>query len=176
MKDRSVEFPNRYRLEKVAGTSDVYDLTPVPGEVNEEGSAVNKSNFLPDSLASALGLSGDDPQVKDALDKLRTLVNTAQSTANGRAIMEAGSYKGTGTDSKTIYFSMRPDFVAIVDNQDSRISTFITHNTKYFYSITAIAAQYTATWTNSNTLQITTTNGNVFNSSSRTISWFAVGK
>lgn len=51
---------------------------------------------LTPAVATALGLTGN-PQVKDALNKLKTFVDTAQTTANGRAQIATGSYTGTGT-------------------------------------------------------------------------------
>ena len=53
--DRNVEFPNRYRLVKVPGTDDIYELEPAPGEVVAEGTFVNKANMLTDETAALLG-------------------------------------------------------------------------------------------------------------------------
>lgn len=52
VKDRVVQHPHRYKLTKVAGTDDVYDLERVPGTVSEEGTAVNRQLF--NSIDSAL--------------------------------------------------------------------------------------------------------------------------
>lgn len=57
MKDRNVEFPNRYHLTKVAGTDDIYDLTPAPGAVFDEGTFINKTTVLQDVTASLFGLN-----------------------------------------------------------------------------------------------------------------------
>lgn len=62
MKDRNVEFPRRYRMTKVTGTDDVYDLTPVPGEVWEEGTPRNVANDLSDATAALFGLTADAVQ------------------------------------------------------------------------------------------------------------------
>jgi hypothetical protein len=72
LKDRIVQYPNRFKLTQVSG--DIYDITPEPGIVTEAGDALNKANLLPDSLAAALGLSGN-PQPKDALSKLNDNIN-----------------------------------------------------------------------------------------------------
>lgn len=45
IKDRLVEHPNRFKLIAVPGMEGVYDLIPHPGEVTEEGTAVNKALF-----------------------------------------------------------------------------------------------------------------------------------
>ena len=56
IKDRNVEFPNRYKFTKVAGTDDIYDIEPAPGEVEEEGDYFNKANMLQDVTAEKYGL------------------------------------------------------------------------------------------------------------------------
>lgn len=52
VKDRVVEHPHRYKLTKVAGTEDVYDLEQVPGTVTDAGTSVNRQLF--NSIDSAL--------------------------------------------------------------------------------------------------------------------------
>lgn len=48
VKNRIVQYPLRYRLTLVSGTTDVYDLTPVTGTITEVGTPINKALF--DSL------------------------------------------------------------------------------------------------------------------------------
>ena len=52
MKDRSVQYPKRYRLTKTPGTDDIYDLDPAPGEITEEGTLINKGTLLSDDTAA----------------------------------------------------------------------------------------------------------------------------
>lgn len=66
IRDRQVQYPNRFRATPVSGQEDVYDLTAVPGTVTQAGTALNKANLLSDATAALLGLSGD-PSVNDAL-------------------------------------------------------------------------------------------------------------
>lgn len=40
--DRNVEFPNRYQLNKVAGTDSISDIVPAPGEVSDPGTLWNR--------------------------------------------------------------------------------------------------------------------------------------
>ena len=40
--DRSVQYPNRYQLAPVAGTDNIADLTPAPGEVGDPGTLWNR--------------------------------------------------------------------------------------------------------------------------------------
>ena len=83
MKDRVVQHANRYKLTPVSG--DIYDLTPEPGIVTEQGTSLNKASLLTDAVAALLGLSGD-PTVAAALSAL-----------NARAKIAVGTYVGTGT-------------------------------------------------------------------------------
>lgn len=55
MIDRNVEFPNRYRMVKVEGTDDIIDLIPVPGEISDEGTFINKATLLKDATAALFG-------------------------------------------------------------------------------------------------------------------------
>lgn len=56
MTDRNVQFPNRYQLTKVDGTDDIYDLTPAPGTITEEGTMINKSSLLQDITCDVIGI------------------------------------------------------------------------------------------------------------------------
>ena len=46
MKDRVVQYPARYQLVLVAGTTDTYDLVAVPGTVSEAGTPLNRENLI----------------------------------------------------------------------------------------------------------------------------------
>lgn len=41
------------------GTDDIYDLTPAPGTISEEGTLINKSTLLQDATAALYGLGSD---------------------------------------------------------------------------------------------------------------------
>lgn len=100
MTDRNVQFPSRYKLVPVAGTSDIYDLEPVPGEITDPGTPVNKQTTLQDATAKALGLTQPDPTIDDAFRKL-----------SGCTYIQTGSYKGTGTSGVSNPTSLVFDFV-----------------------------------------------------------------
>ena len=53
VRDRAVEHQRRYKLEIVNGTTDTYDLTPIPGVVTESGTVINKGYLQP--LEDAVG-------------------------------------------------------------------------------------------------------------------------
>lgn len=57
MKDRIVQYPNRYKLTPVSG--DIYDITPEPGIVTEPGTDLNKANLLKDDTAALYGLGAN---------------------------------------------------------------------------------------------------------------------
>lgn len=123
MKDRSVEFPNRYRLTKVAGTNDIYDLIPAPGDVTDEGTYINKATLLKDSTAALYGL-GEDAVPDDVMAMLKSLVDDAQTTADDakasadiRARIATGSYTGTGaygeSNPNSLTFDFEPKFLIV---------------------------------------------------------------
>lgn len=77
-----------------------------PQGIVTQGTKLNKSTLLTDTVANALGLTGDKTPTQ-AFDKLRQLVNTAQSTADsnkGRLKALTGTYVGTGIDGRDITF------------------------------------------------------------------------
>lgn len=80
MKDRSVEYPNRYQFNLVGGTDNIYDVIPAPGEITEEGTPINKGTLLSDATASKLGFaSTDDPTVDDAFNAVPKLSQIRQT-------------------------------------------------------------------------------------------------
>lgn len=85
--------------------------------VEQIGTGYTKAEVLTDALCSALGLS-TTATPNQALDKLRQLVNAAQSTANGNAKIQAGYYTGTNTGGSSnpnyLTFSFNPKLVMIV--------------------------------------------------------------
>lgn len=45
--DRIIQYPSRYKMTLVAGTTDTYDLEPVTGIVTAEGTKINKAYLQP---------------------------------------------------------------------------------------------------------------------------------
>ena len=109
MTDRVVQYPARYQLVLVAGTTDTYDLVAVPGTVSAEGTPLNKANLLTDAICAALGIATTSVPV-DAISALTTL-------ANSKAKIEVTTYTGTGTsgnaNAKSVAFSGVPKVVFI---------------------------------------------------------------
>lgn len=67
-----------------------------------QGDKLNKATLLTDTAANALGLTGSKLPTQ-AFEKLRQLVNTAQSTANNKLLCFSSSYTGSDTPEKTLY-------------------------------------------------------------------------
>ncbi|NBI08652.1 hypothetical protein D1641_01280 [Colidextribacter sp. OB.20] len=83
------------------------------------GTKLNKAALLTDSLCSALGLS-TAATPNQAMDKLRQLINTANSNADGRTKTQIVSYRGTDTygesDPSSVTFSFAPEVVIFLGN------------------------------------------------------------
>lgn len=129
MTDRNVQFPNRYQLTKVPGTDDIYDLTPAPGTITEEGTMINKASLLTDETAQAYGFPAE--QLADVVpdDVLKMLVSSAfikngeLTNINGEVVgvqVNTGSYSGTGgTGAKSLSFPFTPYLVIVMGNKNS---------------------------------------------------------
>lgn len=91
MRDRSVEFPNRYRMIPVPGSANIVDLEPVPGEVNDEGTPINKATLLQDETAALYGLDGTavpDDCFNAIID---LLVDPSKSIVNMKVVDKSGA-------------------------------------------------------------------------------------
>lgn len=129
MKDRAVEHPERYRIVPVEGTDNIVDLVPVPGEVTEEGTPINKSTLLRDETANILKITSGDPTVDDAflsvfsramgsgLVRLIVTVNGKPATAgipiSGATTVDGQPIVTTGADS----------YLCLISSDTTEIST-----------------------------------------------------
>lgn len=113
MQDRVSLYPGRVKLTPVAGQDNLYDLTRAD-QPTQDGTPLNKATLLNDDTAALYGL--DEAAVPDdVLSIIKTLLDTAQSTANGRAIISVGTYQGTGIvhsrdNPKRLTFGFTPKF------------------------------------------------------------------
>lgn len=171
MTDRNVQFPNRYQLTKVPGTDDIYDLTPAPGTITEEGTMINKASLLTDETAQAYGFTAEELAgvvPDEVFSAIKTLIDGAQNTANGRSRVETGSYVGTGTQGSgspnSLTFGFSPKFL-MVCGKDTASS--YNYQTQLFYC-EGITKQIT--WYYS---RETSNTGNVeISVSGNTVSWY----
>lgn len=181
-------------LALLAGEGLPIDLGPLNAAgVQELGTGLSKANLLTDALCSALGLSTSATPTQ-AMDKLRTLIQTAQSTADGRANVASGSYVGTGQASTeykvTLHFPFAPQLVVVFTdtNSDSNFYNGIflrdvsigIHIFANGGAIHPTGAIYPVTW-NGNSVQWCSTNGYTshplawFNAANQTYRYVAVG-
>lgn len=96
MRDRIPTKPNRYAVYDDNHNFIRYEYHERADEPTQTGDALNKANLLPDTVATALGLTGN-PQVAEALNKIKTLIDANTTLANSKAQIVTGSYTGTGT-------------------------------------------------------------------------------
>lgn len=170
MIDRNVQYPQRYQLVKVEGTDDIYDLIPAPGEVSAKGTLINKATLLKDATAALFGL-GTDAVPDDALSAINTLIQAAQSTADGKASIVTGSYVGTGTygasNPNTLTFDFEPKVVILwyaTSTWEDEASVFLI---RWNYT-TQFAPGYSTNSNSSVYINYITYSGN-------TISWYNAG-
>lgn len=78
MRNRNVQYPNRYLAIHADGSSELVELIPYPGEIIDDGTPLNKSTLLSDPTAAALELHGD-PTVDDALNKVAGSITDLKS-------------------------------------------------------------------------------------------------
>lgn len=118
MKDRNVQHASRFRLTKVPGTDDVYDLIPAPGEVYEEGTLINKSALLKDATAALFGLD-ENAVPDDVLALIKQMIDS-------KAKFATGSYVGNGTsgysNQNSLEFGMYANLVFIFADNSSNDS------------------------------------------------------
>lgn len=72
MTDRVVQYPGRYQLVPVGGTTDTFDLVAVPGTVTAAGTTLNKANLLTDTTETAIWGTPANRTVDAALAQLET--------------------------------------------------------------------------------------------------------
>ena len=70
----------------------------------QQGTPLNKANLFSDTTASSLGLSAANSP-NDALAKIKTLIDSVNTNANGRAIIDTGYYIGDGTNTVSKTFT-----------------------------------------------------------------------
>ena len=172
------------------GTDDIYDLTPAPGTVTEEGTFLNVENLLKDTTAALLG--GNANMVPDeALVALKLLVDGANNNANAKAKITTGNYVGTGnaeTFSRTFPCGFKPKFFALANTAELMASGNTGNSSGLIVWIegvaTVIAGDSSANYSrNFNCTQQSTglkisyvksTNAH-FDVSSKTYTWVAIG-
>lgn len=124
----------------------------VAAGVDQIGTDLNKANLLTDSTEQAIWGSAADRTPDAALRQLRTLITTAQSSADGKLTAVTGSYTGSGTNTKTLNFSIKPRLVVVVRyggilvlvNGFSKVGT--NESYAYYDELNAVLAEKSVTW------------------------------
>ena len=116
MQDRVSLYPGRVKLVPVAGQENTYDMVRADSPT-QEGTPLNKDSLLKDATAALYGL-GADAVPDNVLALLKTLVDNAQASADGKVQIKTGSYVGTGTygvdNPNQIVLPFPPQFFAII--------------------------------------------------------------
>ena len=86
MQDRGSLYPGRVKLVPVAGQENTYDMVRADSPT-QEGTPLNKDSLLKDATAALFGL-GADAVPDDVLAIIKTLVDNAQNSADGKAKIE----------------------------------------------------------------------------------------
>ena len=67
MKDRLVQHPNRFKLRRENGSTEIITLEAMPGIIKEEGTPISKGTMLSDSVCENLALDKSSGTVSEAL-------------------------------------------------------------------------------------------------------------
>lgn len=132
MDDRNVQYPQRYQLKKVEGTDDIFDIIPAPGEIDKEGTLINKAALLKDETAALFKGLPENPvpdEVLQILSKAALLGEGELVLPNGDLVPQVntvyGTYTGKGTSGKAnknkIVFSGPPPdiiFISAIGNSE----------------------------------------------------------
>lgn len=96
MKNRVPANPGRVLITPEDGSAAFYAVLTRADNPTEAGDPLNKATLLKDDTAALYGL--DATAVPDeVLAAARSLISTAQSTADSKCKIVSGSYTGTGT-------------------------------------------------------------------------------
>lgn len=113
MKDRVSLYPGRVLITPEDGSAPYHATLTRADEPTQEGTPLNKANLLTDATAALYGkTSTATPNTIFAA--IRPLITAAQTSADGKAKIEVGTYTGTGTygeeNKNELTFSTLPKF------------------------------------------------------------------
>ena len=135
MKNRVPANPGRVLITPEDGSAAFYATLMRADNPTEEGDPLSKETLLKDATAALYGL--DATAVPDeVLASARSLISTAQSTADSKCKIVSGSYVGTGTygsDNKNSLTFYSPPKMLIV-TYPGRVSSFTTYGLLLYIS------------------------------------------
>lgn len=168
MKNRVPANPGRVLITPEDGSAAFYATLTRADNPTEAGDPLSKETLLNDATAALYGL--DDTAVPDeVLAAARSLISTAQSTADSKCKIVSGSYTGTGTygsDNKnSLTFDGTPKLLIVsstvssayggshtypqlifVYGESGSIASLITSGSEVFASATVSRSGNTVSW------------------------------
>lgn len=122
----------------VPGTTDIYEMTPVPGEVYEEGTLMSKANILDDNSEMDIWGTIGDRTPNDAFSFIgKSLVAHDKDIENLTAALEGkivtGSYTGNGAASRTISLGFTPKAVLLMAQAYEGVINYKPTSTMHYY-------------------------------------------
>ena len=113
----------------------------------------SKTDTITTETLSQLGLSADKLP-NDAFQQIKTLIDNAQASADGKAKIQTSSYVGTSTyganNPCSLMFDFEPSFLIISGYEDKATTAFFVYGFNYFTVIHPGSTQATiASWATS---------------------------
>ena len=171
MKDRVPLYPGRVKLTPVSGQENTYDMVRADAPT-QEGDPLSKKTLLKEATAVLYGLNATAVP-DEVLVAARSLISTAQKTADSKCKIVSGSYVGTGTYGKanknSLTFDSPPKMLIIT----SPGRTFANNVRSYYLLLYLFGFDGLApsTFTNkSDGFYMVTISG-----SGNTVSWYSTG-
>lgn len=67
MRDRNVQYPNRFKITRPDGSTEIVTISAEPGAITEPGTLINKATLLSDETAEIFELYDNDATVNNSL-------------------------------------------------------------------------------------------------------------
>lgn len=168
MKNRVPANPGRVLITPEDGSAAFYAVLTRADNPTEDGDPLSKETLLTDATAALYGL--DATAVPDeVLAAARSLISTAQSTADSKCKIVSGSYTGTGTygsgNKNSLTFDGTPKLLIVsstvssayggrhtypqlifVYGESGSIASLITSGSEVFASATVSRSGNTVSW------------------------------
>lgn len=100
--------------QMIAGTFPVDFNGTNPDGILQEGTPLTKANLLSDDTATAIGDNVNTPN--EALNKLQKLISDVEASANTKAKIALGTYRGNGGAEKDIQVGFAPKILICGNN------------------------------------------------------------
>ena len=168
MKNRVPANPGRVLITPEDGSAAFYAVLTRADNPTEAGDPLSKETLLKDATAALYGL-GATAVPDEVLAAARSLISTAQSTADSKCKIVSGSYTGTGTygsnNKNSLTFDGKPKLLIVsstvssayggkrtypqlifVYGESGDIASLITSGSEVFASATVSGSGNTVSW------------------------------